>query len=283
VKSLSANDAPGQLSAPALYEVPAVEPLPGARFRWSLYFLHLAGIPLFFGAGLFLTLRSFLRRRVFRMEIDAGRSREELARGFAWYFGFLQRQGGLILDLSDLESLRQERGVILAANHPCLFDAMVILSALPQTTCVMRASLMRNPALRGGATGGGFIPNDCGADFIRLAVEKLGRGESLLIFPEGTRTDAGRLLNEFKGGTALVAIKAGAPVQLLLIEYTGTQLRKGVPLWQSGRYPVLLRIRRGPRLMPADGERPHALTARLRESFLTSLRPGGVWKDPPSA
>jgi 1-acyl-sn-glycerol-3-phosphate acyltransferase len=249
-----------------------VTPLPHARFSWRHYFLHLTGILLFFLAGITLTALSFLRRKVFCTKTDPMELREELARYFTAYFTHLQKSGGLLLDLQDLEKLRGEKGLVLAANHPCLFDAMVILSALPRTACVMRASLMRNPALRGGAGNGGFIPNDRGADFIRLAVEKLHQGENLLIFPEGTRTDSGKILNEFKGGTALVSIKSGVPVQMLLVEYTGTQLRKGIPIWQRGKYPVLLRIRLGPRLEPMAGERPHAFTERLQAGFLNALQ-----------
>jgi 1-acyl-sn-glycerol-3-phosphate acyltransferase len=206
-----------------------------------------------------------------RRTVDPIRAREELALCFHAYFSHLERGGGLILDLGDLEKLRGEKGLLLAANHPCLFDAMVILSALPQTACVMRASLMRNPALRGGVVNGGFIPIDRGADFIRLAIEKIRLGECVLIFPEGTRTDPGKILNDFKGGTALVSIKSGAPVQMLTIEYTGTQLRKGVPLWQMGKYPVLLRVRLGPRLEPRRDERPQAFTERLHGEFLKVL------------
>lgn len=243
-----------------------------ARFSWRHYFLHLSGIIIFFLAGLIITALFFVRRRILRQSIDSPLARGELASYFTRYFSYLQKGGGLLLDLRDLNNLRDDKGIIFAANHPCLFDAMVILSAMPRTACVMRASLMHNPALQGGAGIGGFIPNDCGADFIRLAVEKLRDGENLLIFPEGTRTDPGKLLNEFKGGTALVSIKSKAPVQLLLIEYTGTQLRKGVPLWQRGKYPVLLRVRLGPRLEPNPGERPHAFTARLQAEFLKALR-----------
>jgi 1-acyl-sn-glycerol-3-phosphate acyltransferase len=246
-------------------------PLPHARFSWKLYFLHLSGIPVFFVCGLAITIRAFFRRLFRRTPMDPMQARVELSAIFSRYFAYLVRGGGLILDVKELEKLRGDQRLVLAANHPCLFDAMVILSALPRTTCVMRASLMRNPALRGGAGNGGFIPNDRGADFIRLAVEKIHQGESLLIFPEGTRTDPGKVVNEFKGGTALVAIKAGVPVQLLLIEYTGTQLRKGVPLWERGRYPVLLRIRLGPRLEAAVGESPRAFTRRLHTAFLDAL------------
>lgn len=246
-------------------------PLPGARFSFRRYLLHLTGILLYFSKGLTITLRAILGRAFLSRERDPVADREGLVKVFREYFKRLEKGGGLILDLEEIRPQALEKGLVLAANHPCLFDAMAILTVLPRTVCVMRASLMRHPALHGGAGNGGFISNDRGADFIRLAVDKIHHGENLLIFPEGTRTDPGKLLNPFKGGTALISIKAGAPVQMLLIDYTGTQLRKGVPLWKWGFYPVRLRVRPGPRLRPMQGETAHDFSSRLHAEFLRQL------------
>src|SRR6185436_12466403 len=45
------------------------------------------------------------------------------------------------IDLAALDELRAERSIIIAPNHPCLLDAVLIISRLPQTACIMKADI----------------------------------------------------------------------------------------------------------------------------------------------
>ena len=61
----------------------------------------------------------------------------------------------------------------------------------------------------------GFIPVERGHDSavasLEKATEALRSGQSFLIYPEGTRSNDGRL-QKFKKGAVVMAIKAGAPI-----------------------------------------------------------------------
>ena len=57
------------------------------------------------------------------------------------------------------------------------------------------------------------------AECINLATELLSRGQSIIIFPEGTRSK-GRTMNEFKPGSFKPAVKAGVPVVPFVIDGT---------------------------------------------------------------
>jgi hypothetical protein len=48
-----------------------------------------------------------------------------------------------------------------------MFDAMVVVARLPRGACVMKAELLRNIILGGGARLAGYIRNDSGRGMVR--------------------------------------------------------------------------------------------------------------------
>ncbi len=86
---------------------------------------------------------------------------------------------------------------------------LLVVSRLPRITCIMKAELCDNILLGGGARLARYIRNDSPRSMVKLAVEEIGRGSQLVVFPEGTR--AVRLpVNRFKPGFAMIARRAGA-------------------------------------------------------------------------
>ncbi len=178
-----------------------------------------------------------------------------------------QWTGVFRLDLSELEKLRTKRGLLLAPNHPMLIDAVLVLGVLPETTCIMKAAIWDSPCLGGGARLAGYIRNDSASGMVKQAVADLQQGRNILIFPEGTRTLPGRMLNEFKSGFALIAKKSGCPVQLLCIECSAPYLGKKWPLYRPPPFPLRVRVRLGPCIKVEPQETTHEAVSRL-ESLL---------------
>lgn len=167
--------------------------------------------------------------------------------GFQSYLIFLRAIGACRFDLSELDTLRTEnRGLILAPNHPSLLDAVMIISKFPNVTCIMKSRLMDNVFLGGGARLARYIRNDPPLSMVRQAVKALEGGSFLLLFPEGTRT-VSPPLNTFKPSIGLLAKHAQVPVQTLLIETDTAFLSKGWPLFKRPRMPMTYRIRLGKR------------------------------------
>jgi 1-acyl-sn-glycerol-3-phosphate acyltransferase len=149
---------------------------------------------------------------------------------------------------------RRTRGLIVAANHPAMYDAMVVVARLPRGVCIMKAELVRNIFLGGGARLAGYIRNDSGRGMVRDAVECLKEGGQLVMFPEGTRT-VRPPINPFKPGMTLIAHLAKAPIQTVIIESDSPYLRKGWPLLKAPPAPVVIRVRLGRRFEPQADHR----------------------------
>src|SRR5437879_11250881 len=92
------------------------------------------------------------------------------------------------LDLRALQALREGPPSVLAANHPSLIDALLIIAHEPRVTCVMKSSLMNNVFLGAGARLARYIRHDPPRRMIHEAVAQLRCGGIVLLFPEGTRT-----------------------------------------------------------------------------------------------
>ena len=164
------------------------------------------------------------------------------------YFVGLMRLTRIIeCDLGALDGLRRAGPLVIAPNHPSLLDAVLILSRLPRVVCTAKAGLLGNALFGGSARLAGFIRNDSSARLIREGTRQLAAGRQLLIFPEGTRAVGGRL-GDFKGGFALIAKRAGVPVQSIFIDSSSRFLGKGWPLLQKPDFPLRYRVRLGPAL-----------------------------------
>jgi 1-acyl-sn-glycerol-3-phosphate acyltransferase len=228
----------------------------------------------FFAAGLAVSPFCGLLWRCFGNDIPPTFG-QRLIRGL--FNGWLQvssRIGIFDIRFPEAEKLRDLRATVLAPNHPSLIDAVILLSIVPNTVCIMRANLIESPFLGGAARLAGFVPNDKGPALVRHGIEKIRAGENLLIFPEGTRTEA-QAINSFKHGFALIAKKTGAPIQTIFIEREGRYLSKGMALLSFGRPPFRFRLHLGELFWAAPDETAQQLSGRLERYFREHLENTG--------
>ncbi|HEX2861270.1 MAG TPA: lysophospholipid acyltransferase family protein [Lacunisphaera sp.] len=152
------------------------------------------------------------------------------------YRGFERWQGG---------------GQVLAANHIALIDITCLLARLPEALCIFKPAIRRNPVLGAAARRAGYLGNDGGPDLVRRAAGKVAAGNTLIVFPEGTRRPPGGGLQPFKPGFVLIARRARCPIQLVRIETDSDVLTKGVRWWGLPRFPAHIEVTLGP-LVPTD-------------------------------
>jgi len=106
---------------------------------------------------------------------------------------------------------------IFAANHTSSADAPAVVGAIPRRIAILlKRSLFEWPIVGQAFHLAHFIPVDranreSAIESLEKATQAIRDGQSFLIYPEGTRSPDGRL-QEFKKGTAVMAIKSGVPV-----------------------------------------------------------------------
>ena len=244
-------------------------PRPG-HFRPGSYIRQMLATALFFALGIigspaFWILHAIAGRRI------TSRQGQKLVRGlFRIYVAGMRALGTLRIEVRGFEALQEMRGTVIVSNHPALLDALFLIAHLPPAACVMRADLLRNPAMCGSALLAGYVTNDSGPAFVRQGIEKIRSGGNLLIFPEGTRT-IDPPLNRFKHGFAMVAVRSRAAVQTVVIEHRGTHLAKGVSLFSPAAIPLHFVLRAGERFLPEPEEAPREFSRRIEAWFRAEL------------
>jgi 1-acyl-sn-glycerol-3-phosphate acyltransferase len=235
-------------------------------FRSVLFYvllLHLGAMSLTWNL-VCLLLYPFLSRR---QGVVVGRAAiSSVYRGF---WSFAQWLGLMSIDYTALDALGRDGGLIIAANHPTMLDALLVIARVPRGICIMRASLMRNPFLGAGARLARYIRNDPPHGMIRNCIVNLQEGAQLVLFPEGTRTVCPPV-NPFRPGVTLIAQMAKVPIQTVLIESESPYLTKGWPIWRTPEFPIVIRVRLGRRFAPeADHQ---GLLKRIEAYFAEELR-----------
>jgi 1-acyl-sn-glycerol-3-phosphate acyltransferase len=201
---------------------------------------------------------------------------------FRLFLGTLTLSGRFKFDLSALDGLRNEKALIIAPNHPSLWDVVMVTSRLPNVACIMKALIVNNILLGGGARLARYIRNDSIRQMIALAVADLKRGNHLLLFPEGTRT-VQCPIGPLKGGIGVIANRARVSVQTVIIETDSPFLSKGWPAYKKPPMPMTYRLRLGRRFDPPStsaalvDELEHYFTEQLSRPASPSPR-----RNPPS-
>lgn len=137
----------------------------------------------------------------------------------------------------------REPGQLLIANHPTLIDVVMVMSQVPQTSCVVKSALFRNPFTAGPVRSAGYVPNVDSARLVDRCAEVLDANHSLIIFPEGTRTRPGEPVR-LQRGTANIALRAGKPLRPIIIDCQPSTLTKGLPWYSvpSRKFHISLRV-----------------------------------------
>jgi 1-acyl-sn-glycerol-3-phosphate acyltransferase len=205
--------------------------------------------------------------------------RAGIAYGYRMFWAIAAASGMLRLEAGVLDALRDERGLIVVANHPSMLDALMLVARLPRATCIMKASLLRNIFLGAGARLARYVSNESPLAMVRQAVDALKQGAQLVMFPEGTRTTQPPL-NPFMPGVTLIAKLAKAPIQTVFIDTDSPYLGKGWPLWRLPPLPIVFSVRLGERFEPQrDAD---ALLRELEAYFAAGVKPNrSMPKNPP--
>lgn len=191
--------------------------------------------------------------------------------------------GGGQVTMVGRENLDPSKPAIYVSNHQSTLDIPVIFRHLwpVDLRFVAKKSLQYVPVLGWYMWLSGFVFVDRGNHgkaiaSLDAAAKRIHDGTSVVVFPEGTRSDDGRIL-PFKKGPFAVAMKANVPLYPVTIEGT----RKVMPKNSWAIVPGPITIRLGKPIDPAEfnGDRD-ALIQAVRNAIIDqSVEIGGLGGD----
>ncbi|MBE0699096.1 MAG: 1-acyl-sn-glycerol-3-phosphate acyltransferase [Anaerolineaceae bacterium] len=125
-------------------------------------------------------------------------------------------QALLRIDVQELKKIPGQGPMILVGNHVNFLEAPVLIPHLDPrpVTGVSKRESWKNPLFNFLFNQWGVIPIDRGMvdrEAFRLSIEALDQGKLLAIFPEGTRSKDGCLL-QGKPGVVALALRSKAPM-----------------------------------------------------------------------
>ena len=162
---------------------------------------------------------------------------------------------GIRVTVKGLENLDLNLPYIFVSNHASMADIPTVMVALRgKVNIVFKKELTWVPIWGWALRYGHFImidrsnPRDALASIDRAA-QNIQRGQSVILFPEGTRTRSGKL-QPFKRGAFTLAAKSGVPVVPMTINNTFGIMPKGSLIVKRADILVVLE-----KPIPTDGLR----------------------------
>jgi len=198
------------------------------------------------------------------------RARAMVSRAFYFHVQFMYRTGVLDFRIDGAEKLGLP-GQIIVANHPSLIDVVFLISQIRDTNCVVKASLWNNPCMRGAARAAHYISSDGSADMLDEAADALRAGQTLVVFPEGTRTKPGHA-PQFHRGAAAIALRGARVITPVFISVTPSTLTKSEPWYHIPYCRFVVHLRVGEAIDPARfNHAPVPIASRRLNAYLHQL------------
>ncbi|OUF12101.1 phospholipid/glycerol acyltransferase [Enterobacter roggenkampii] len=190
-----------------------------ARINW-LWRLVMTGFcfVLFGVGGLLLSLVWFNLLLIVQRDRTNRRrlARRSIAASFRFFLTVARGLGVLDYRIHNLDALRNDRGCLVVANHPTLIDYVILASVMPETDCLVKSALLRNPFVSGVIRAADYLINSEAEPLLAASQQRLAQGDTLLIFPEGTRTRSGEAIS-LQRGAANIAVRCNSDLRVVLI------------------------------------------------------------------
>ena len=161
-----------------------------------------------------------------------------------WWARLALLAGGTRVVLHGLDRLPKGAPHIFIANHVSWFDVLALAAVLPRYKFVAKAELLRIPIFGAAGAKAAMIPIErenrkSAFESYRVAGERIREGNSVIVFPEGTRGKS-YALRPFKKGPFVLAIAAQAPIVPTLIHGTIEVLPRGAFWVRAGTVNIHL-------------------------------------------
>ncbi|MEM7410724.1 MAG: lysophospholipid acyltransferase family protein [Myxococcota bacterium] len=172
------------------------------------------------------------------------------------------------------EKIDRSEAYVMVANHLSLLDILVLFRLFVHYKWVSKLENFRIPFIGWNMRLNRYIALRRGdrasvVQMIRASLEALSEGNSIMMFPEGTRSATGQM-RAFKPGAFEIALTAKRPILPIAIEGTAEALpKRGVVL--QGRHPIRVTVLDPIPYAGFAGDSVEELTQRVRQRILEAI------------
>ncbi|MDO4640827.1 MAG: lysophospholipid acyltransferase family protein [Neisseria sp.] len=195
-------------------------------------------------------------------------ARKLIGRVWKWFVGYLVWSGVLSIRFNGLEKLGRP-GQLVLANHPSLLDVVIMIAYEPRMNCLVKHDLLKNPTMKSQILATGYIPNDESMEMVEELEAVFKSGQSLLIFPEGTRTGWDGQIKLHRGAVS-VGLRSADIITPVCIKMSPPNFKKGQPWYKIPPRTIHYEITVGEDIDPQDwlAEKPLPIAARRLNAYL---------------
>ncbi len=170
----------------------------------------------------------------------------------------LLRAAGVRVETIGGDKLNPDNTYIYAANHSSLFDIPAAFFGIPDDVRIIyKKELEKIPLFGGGLRKSPYIAVDRSNPREAMksmdeAIARAREGDSVVVFPEGTRSETGEV-QPFKRGAFMLAARAGKPIVPVTIVGASDIMPAGTFNMRGGTIRVIIG---DPIELPADMDKP---------------------------
>ncbi|WP_233841454.1 lysophospholipid acyltransferase family protein [Dyella sp. 2HG41-7] len=199
------------------------------------------------------------------------RVRMAISKAFYLHVQFMYRSAVLEYDFQGAERLGRP-GQIVIANHPSLIDVVFLIAHIRDANCIVKESMWRNPFTRGPVRRAQYISNNGSPEMLEQAADALREGQTLIVFPEGTRTGPNQP-PVFHRGAAAIALRGAQVITPVFISVKPTTLTKAEPWYRIPERRVRVTLRVGADIAPDtfNASAPLPIASRRLNEHLHNL------------
>ncbi|WP_428944148.1 lysophospholipid acyltransferase family protein [Pantoea sp. FN060301] len=221
---------------------------------------------------LLIVVRDSSRRR--RM------ARRSIAASFRLFLTIAKTLGVLDYRIEGSDILRHERGCLVVANHPTLIDYVLLASVMPEADCLVKSALLKNPFFSGVIRAADYLINSQADALLPACRQRLEQGDTILIFPEGTRTRPGEKMT-LQRGAANIAVRCGSDLRVAVIHCSEHLLDKQSKWYNVPPARPLFTVQVRERVHidafnQANPQEPALAARQLNRHLLLHLQPGNL-------
>ncbi|MBR1671245.1 MAG: 1-acyl-sn-glycerol-3-phosphate acyltransferase [Butyrivibrio sp.] len=152
-----------------------------------------------------------------------------------WAFNVVKFISGIKLTVIGEENVPRDEAVLYVGNHRSIFDIVLTYPRVPHRTgFIAKQETKKIPVL-----GTWMVYMDClfldrkdirkGLEMVLNAIEKVKKGVSIAIYPEGTRNKTDAPLLDFHKGSFKIAQKSGCAIVPVVMNHTRDILEAHMP------------------------------------------------------